>query len=226
MNQKVFPIIALIVMLLSGTALAFQARASISSQDSNWLQSLDASIEKALQSLSEAFSEDFETQEDSEVRQPGADSSPATPSPTPLTTTRPSSTPRATAQPAATARPAATSKPSVTATPPSQVIPPRQPTESCRRFVVRHLDGSTSNRCYSDEDYRQLSSLSTQLSSAQTFYNFHMDGVARYQKLHDESGSSLWLDAKASSQASADREKEKIGAVSLQMYTIESRGKD
>ncbi len=138
----------------------------------------------------------------------------ASPKASPVTT--PTSKPRQ--SPAPSVAPKASTIPKTTLT--------EQKKETCQRFLVSHLDGSSSNRCYSQSDYSQLRSLAQQASAAQTFYQFHLDGVARYQALYEESGSSIWLDAKASSQAKADQEKEKIGALHLQMYTIETRGSE
>lgn len=107
-----------------------------------------------------------------------------------------------------------------TTVPQKVYVPPKQ----CNRYTVTHLDGSTSNLCYSKSDYDQLRSLGSKLSSAKTFYEFHLEGVERYQDEYERSGSDIYLDAKASSQASADREKEKINQVTLQMQTIEEKG--
>lgn len=94
----------------------------------------------------------------------------------------------------------------------------------CYRYVVTHLDESTSNLCYTKADYNALVGLGSQLRSAQTFYQFHLDGVTRYQQEYEKTGSSVYLDAKASSQASADSEEQKIDSLVGQMQEIEKRG--
>lgn len=101
---------------------------------------------------------------------------------------------------------------------------PTQPVVACYRYTVTHLDGSTSNRCYSQGDYNQLVSLGYDLSSAQTFYQFHLDGARGYQDQYDRTKVSMYLDAKASEQQQAQREKDKIGSITLQMQQIEQRG--
>ncbi|MBN1169004.1 hypothetical protein JXA63_03890 [Candidatus Woesebacteria bacterium] len=100
------------------------------------------------------------------------------------------------------------------------IIPQRE----CYRYMVTHLDGSTSNLCYSKSDYEQLRSFGYDLSSAKTFYEFHLEGVENYQATYERTGSDIYLDAKASQQQKADREKEKINQITLQMQQIEERG--
>jgi len=96
--------------------------------------------------------------------------------------------------------------------------------KDCYRYTVTHLDGSTSDLCYSKADYDQLRSLGYQLSSAQTFYQFHLDAVQNYQDQYEITGSDIYLDAKESAQRSADREKEKMNQAIGKMQEIEQRG--
>jgi hypothetical protein len=65
---------------------------------------------------------------------------------------------------------------------------------------------------------------SSQYLSAKTFYQFHLDGVTRYQQEFERTGSSIYLDAKASSQLKADQEKAELDAAIATMQTIETRG--
>lgn len=95
---------------------------------------------------------------------------------------------------------------------------------SCYLYTVTHLDGSTSRLCYSKSDYNQLVNLGYSLSSAKTFYQFQIDGAQRYQDEYDRTKSSVYLDAKASSEQQAQREKDKIGQITGQMQDIERRG--
>lgn len=107
------------------------------------------------------------------------------------------------------------------ATPKSVIV--TQP-KACSRYLITHLDGSTSNLCYSQSDYNQLVNLGYQLSSAKTFYQFHLDGVAQYQAEYDKTKSSIYLDAKASQQQKVDQEKVKIDQITSQMYNLEAKG--
>lgn len=122
--------------------------------------------------------------------------------------------------------------PSFTPTPSPTVLSPLKPktyspkpkTKACYRYRVVHLDGSSSYLCYNKEDYDQLVNLGYQLSSAKTFYQFHLDGAAKYQEEYERTGSDIYLQAKESSLRSAEREKEKINQITLQMQEIEKRG--
>jgi hypothetical protein len=244
MNSKIFPVIALAVVLLSGGALAYSLQGSASDANSTTAPATTPAtttqkssaplfvspaewVSTVSQFVESIFEKNLASKSDSAATPASAQSSPA---PAPQTSPTPSPTSQITPSPTSQTSPSATPKATPKASPAvqkkstTQTTPTKTAPTNCRRFVVKHLDGSQSNRCYSDDDYSQLSRLAGQLSSAQTFYQFHLEGVARYQKLYDDSGSSLWLDARASSQAQADQEQSKIGPLQLQMYTIESRG--
>lgn len=148
------------------------------------------------------------------VASPSAKISENFPKPSASATVRPSTRPTSSATP--TPKPSLAPKPIAT----PKVSPPRE----CYRYVVTHLDGSTSNRCYLQTDYNQLVDLGYQLSSAKSFYQFFLDGVSRYQQEYEKTGSSIYLDAKASQQAKADSEKVKIDQLNVKMYNLESRG--
>lgn len=127
------------------------------------------------------------------------------------------------ASPTPTAKPKSQLTPKTSATSKKAVPVVIQPKE-CYRYQITHLDGSTSNLCYSQADHNQLISLGYQLASAKAFYQFHLDGVARYQKEYEKTGSSIYLDAKASQQSQADSEKVKIDQITVQMYNLEAKG--
>jgi hypothetical protein len=101
---------------------------------------------------------------------------------------------------------------------------PAAPARDCYKYTVPHLDGSSSTLCYSQSDYNQLVSLGYNYSSAKTFYDFHLDGVQDYQAQYEQTGSSIYLDAKASQQREADQEKQKMDSAIGSMQQIESRG--
>lgn len=101
---------------------------------------------------------------------------------------------------------------------------PAAPARECYRYTITHLDGSTSNLCYSRTDYNSLLNLGGQLSGAKSFYQFHLDGAQRYQDEYDRNHSAIYLDAKASEEQQAKREQEKVGSITLQMQQIEQRG--
>lgn len=228
MNERLFPIILVAVLFVSGGALVYSAHqnreedtvASFVSSALAPIKEFVAAVAETAQTTSSNFDKDTTSSEpastETQQKAPTPTTSPGlSPSSSPATQPKASPTPKAS--------PVATKKPTSSVTPKTQAV--TTPT-NCRRFVVKHLDGSQSNRCYTSSDYSELSRLASQLSSAQTFYQFHKEGADRYQKLYESSGSSLWLDAKASSQAQADQEQAKIGPLQLQMYTIESRGTD
>ncbi len=100
-----------------------------------------------------------------------------------------------------------------------------QPASRCWRYTVPHLDGSTSRLCYSRTDYNRLVQLGSQLSSAKTFYRFYLDGIKDYQDQYDITKSKIYLDAQESMRRKAEREKEKISQIILQMQAIEKRGR-
>jgi len=134
-------------------------------------------------------------------------SNPTTPSPTPTTVPT-----------------AATPDPSfkvVVVTPKPKLI---APSTACYRYQITHLDGSTSHLCYTQPDYNQLVNLGYELQSAKTFYQFYLDGVARYQQEYDRTASSIYLDAKAAQQQKADAEKLKIDQITNSMYNLEAKG--
>lgn len=103
----------------------------------------------------------------------------------------------------------------------NRITPPIE----CYRYKITHLDGSTSNLCYVKNDYNELSRLGTELSSAKSFYEFHIRGADKYQELYNKDGSSLWLDAKKSQEQKAEEQKQKIDQINVQMYNMEKRGK-
>lgn len=115
-----------------------------------------------------------------------------------------------------------TPTPNPTVTPKTTVS--KATTKPCYRYKVTHLDNSTSYLCYSAGDHDTLVDLGYDLSSAKSFYKFHMDTAERYQDEYERSGSSIYLDAKASAETSAKREQEKINQITLQMQNIEVRG--
>ncbi len=94
----------------------------------------------------------------------------------------------------------------------------------CFKYTVPHLDGSSSTLCYSQSDYNQLVNLGYDYSSAKTFYEFHLDGVQDYQAQYEQTGSNIYLDAKASQQREADQSKQKMDAAIGSMQEIEKRG--
>lgn len=96
--------------------------------------------------------------------------------------------------------------------------------KECYRYRVVHLDESSSYLCYTKNDYLSLRDFGHDYSSAKTFYEFHLEGAARSQELYDRTGSSIYLDAKASSEANAAREKEKMNIAVGKMQEIEKRG--
>ena len=120
--------------------------------------------------------------------------------------------PELTPSPSISSSPTATPRPANRITSPT---PPPQRQAECRRYK---------NKCYSQSDYAQLINLQAQLSASQTFYQFHLDSAARYQQEYEETGSSIYLDAKANSEERARQEKQKMDELSAQMYTIEQRG--
>lgn len=94
----------------------------------------------------------------------------------------------------------------------------------CYRAVVIHLDGSTSNLCYSKSDSALLYNLRNSYLSAKTFYEFHLESANDYQKTYERTGSSIYLDAKASQEQSAQSEKTKMDQAVAKMQEIEKRG--
>ena len=99
-----------------------------------------------------------------------------------------------------------------------------QPLIPCYRYKIPHLDGSSSNLCYSYEDYQTLQQLGYTYSSAKTFYDFHLKGVVDYQKQYEKTGSSIYLDAKKSQQDKANEQKNIMDSTLAKMYTLEQRG--
>ena len=99
-----------------------------------------------------------------------------------------------------------------------------QPLIPCYRYKIPHLDGSSSNLCYSYENYQALQQLGYTYSSAKTFYDFHLKGVADYQKQYEKTGSSMYLDAKKSQQDKANEQKNIMDSTLAKMYTLEQRG--
>lgn len=128
-----------------------------------------------------------------------------------------------TAKPLITVTPTTSMK--ITATPTRVITKKPTPTNNpCIRFKVTHPDGSSTNLCYTKSDYNALQKLNTSLLSAKTFYQFHLDGVTRYQELYKQTGSSIYLDAAASSQKQADEEAQKINEAQNAMYNLERLG--
>ena len=99
-----------------------------------------------------------------------------------------------------------------------------QPLIPCYRYKIPHLDGSSSNLCYSYENYQELQQLGYTYSSAKTFYDFHLKGVADYQKQYEKTGSSIYLDAKKNQQDKANEQKNIMDSTLAKMYTLEQRG--
>lgn len=99
-----------------------------------------------------------------------------------------------------------------------------QPLIPCYRYKIPHLDGSSSNLCYSYENYQALQQLGYTYASAKTFYEFHLKGVEDYQKQYEKTGSSIYLDAKTSQQEKANEQKTIMDSTLVKMYTLEQRG--
>lgn len=112
-----------------------------------------------------------------------------------------------------------------TSTPPKTV---KQPTpthaKACYRFQFVDLTGENTNLCYSQSDYNKLVELKSDWTTANTFFSFHMRGVNQYQKLYEETGSSIYLDAKASSQRQADEQQRKIDEAAKKMQEMKQLG--
>ena len=99
-----------------------------------------------------------------------------------------------------------------------------QAKKECYRSVVVHMDGSTSNLCYSRSDSVTINSLRSDYYSAKTFYEFHIDGANDYQQTYERTGSSIYLDAKVSQEQQAQNEKQKMNSLVAKMQEIERRG--
>lgn len=99
-----------------------------------------------------------------------------------------------------------------------------QTKKECFRALAIHLDGSTSNLCYSKANSTLINSLRSDYYSAKTFYEFHIDGAKDYQQTYERTGSSIYLDAKASQEQQAQNEKQKMNLLVSKMQEIERRG--
>ena len=99
------------------------------------------------------------------------------------------------------------------------------PPAACYRYKIPHLDGSSSNLCYTAGDFQTLQNLGYEYSGAKTFYAFHLKGADDYQKQYEKTGSSIYLDAKKSQQDKANEQKAIMDSTLVKMYTIEQKGK-
>lgn len=95
---------------------------------------------------------------------------------------------------------------------------------ACHRFTITHLDGSTSNLCYSEADYQQLEALARKLQSTKSNYNFENSVYEMYKKSNEESSTDFFEKPMKEAQKKAQSYQDQIGEISLQMYNIESRG--
>jgi hypothetical protein len=227
MNPKIVVIIILITLLLSGGLLSYQLvkalptekETSQSSQSlfnqiqeqlSEWRDNFFPASQKApMPDLSDQPSEQASEQANDQSEQAGDSRAEQTPLPSPTSTptTAPKTTPQ---QPKPTDSPA---------------IQPPTPTEAtnCYKYTVQRADGTSSTKCYSPSDYNQLVSLHSQRSSAQLFYDFHIRGVAQYQEEYERTGSSIYLDAKASQEEKANQQRVRIDQINQEIYNIEQR---
>lgn len=118
--------------------------------------------------------------------------------------------------------------PQTTAKPPTRsvqnstthTVTPKPMQKSCYRFTVPHLDGSSSNLCYFQNDYSQLRTLFSQYSSAKANYEFEL----RVAQMYEESKSDFFQKSADEAKNKAMEYKDKMGQISLQMYNIESKG--
>lgn len=102
----------------------------------------------------------------------------------------------------------------------TQAATPKPMQKSCYRFTVPHLDGSSSNLCYSQSDYSQLRTLFSQYSSSKANYEFEL----RVAQMYEESKSDFFQQSADEAKNKAMEYKDKMGQISLQMYNIESKG--
>lgn len=89
---------------------------------------------------------------------------------------------------------------------------------TCYRFTAPHLDGSSSNLCYSQADYNQLIPLLSQYNSAKANYEFEL----RVAQMYADSDHFRYLSDEA--KRKAQEWKDKMGEIALKMYNVESRG--
>ena len=122
--------------------------------------------------------------------------------------------------------PQATPKPiTKTTTKPLQNLITKNPTpkpvvKSCYRFTVPHLDGSSSNLCYSQTDYNQLFSLYSQYTSAKGSYEYQL----RVAEMYSDPPSEFFQKSADEAKHKAQEYKDKMGEIALAMYNIELRG--
>lgn len=97
--------------------------------------------------------------------------------------------------------------------------------KSCYRFTVPHLDGSSSNLCYSQTDHNQLSSLYSQYSSTKANYDFEVRVAKMYTEAKETAHNpDFYQPSIDEANRKAQEHKDKMGEIALKMYNIESRG--
>lgn len=117
-----------------------------------------------------------------------------------------------------------TNESSTSSSNPSPLPTNSTPKKVCYKFVVPHLDGSSSNLCYTQNDYGQLQSWKSKYSTAKSFYEFNLEAADDYQDEYDRTGSSVYLSGKERALDEAQEEKQKMEAAVYQMQLIESKG--
>lgn len=94
----------------------------------------------------------------------------------------------------------------------------------CYHYTVTHLDGSTSNRCYTNADYNQLTTLGVQLMTAQGDLDFAQRVYDQDKNAYNTYGGDLFKSAMESAAKKIPPAADKVGQIVLQMQTIEQRG--
>lgn len=129
------------------------------------------------------------------------------------------------------ATPSTTTKPTEeTPTQPTKpTLPPPTPhsiapIKACVRVVVPHLDGSTSNRCYTPTDAETLRNLVFKYTAAHSSALFYQKVADSYFDNGQQFNSDFFKQAGQEAAAKAEAEKNRVGEISLEMYAIEARG--
>lgn len=135
------------------------------------------------------------------------------------TSTAPANIASPSANPTTSPTPSPKITPNPTLKPTTKPLSNTQP-KTCYRYTVPHLDGSSSTKCYTQADYQALQSLTSQYRSAQSDYSFNSSVAEMYLK----DGIEFFKESGEKAQAKAQEAKDRMGAIALQMYAVESRG--
>ncbi|HCC84610.1 MAG TPA: hypothetical protein DEP87_02925 [Candidatus Pacebacteria bacterium] len=102
--------------------------------------------------------------------------------------------------------------------------PTKQTSNGCPIFssnqITNTVNGVKKTYCFDDSTYWKVYDLFQDKYSAEAFIPFHKQSVEKYQQLYDQTGSSVYLDAKKRSEQELQEEQAKLNEVTAELNVL------